>query len=325
MPVHLRSVSAALAAAAAVGLLSAGGPALAAAQSDLDAFMAQVLAHRDENWKKLRQYVLDERERVDVTGPGAVPIWGDQRTYTWYIRSGLFVRSPVTANGVTISESERRKYEDEFLARARKRESKEGEAASAPAAPTEAGDLGGLLAQSRQPGFIDSAYFLRFKFEEGKYALVGREAIDGVDVLRIEYYPARLFSHEQDDQDRRRAERRNDRNEDVEAKMETLMNKVALVTLWVTPDTRQIVRYTFDNVHMDFLPAAWLVRVNDVTATMNMSQPFRNVWLPRDVDMRASTMLAVGSVGVRYRLSYTNYHEAVTEGRMLPLGAAPAP
>ena len=34
----------------------------ASAQSggtDLDAFMKQVLAQRDENWKKLQQYVLD--------------------------------------------------------------------------------------------------------------------------------------------------------------------------------------------------------------------------------------------------------------------------
>ena len=54
-----------------------------------------------------------------------------------------------------------------------------------------------MLRQSRQPDFIDSAYFLRFKFEQGKYALVGRETFDGQDVLRIEYYPARLFSHEQ--------------------------------------------------------------------------------------------------------------------------------
>jgi hypothetical protein len=113
--------------------------------------------------------------------------------------------------------------------------------------------------------------------------------------------------------------------------MEALMNKVSLVTLWVTSDTRQIVRYTFDNVHMDFLPAAWLVRVNEMTATMNMSQPFKigqsygDVWLPRDVDMRASTMMAIGSIGVRYRLSYTNYHQAVTGGRVLSSGTTPAP
>ena len=38
------------------------------------------------------------------------------------------------------------------------------------------------------------------------------------------------------------------------------MNKTALVTLWVDPVEHQIVKYTFDNVWMDFLPARWLVR-----------------------------------------------------------------
>ena len=58
--------------------------------------------------------------------------------------------------------------------------------------------LDAFLAQTRQPQFIDSAYFLKFKFEQGKYALVGRETLDGQDLLRIEYYPARLFSNDRD-------------------------------------------------------------------------------------------------------------------------------
>ena len=174
------------------------------------------------------------------------------------------------------------------------------------------------MRQSRQPQFIDSAYFLRFKFEAGKYALVGRETLDGVDVLRIEYYPARLFSHEQETQQKRAAEGRVDRREDVEAAMERLMNKVALVTLWVAPASRQIVKYTFDNVNFDFLPASWLVRVNDIKATMTMGQPFPGVWLPRDVDMRFSAMLAIGPVDLRYRLDYLNYREAATSGRIVP-------
>ena len=39
--------------------------------------MRQVLARRDENWKKLQQYVLDERERVDVRGPDRTTLWGE--------------------------------------------------------------------------------------------------------------------------------------------------------------------------------------------------------------------------------------------------------
>src|SRR6478752_10012968 len=74
-----------------------------AAQSDLDAFMRQVLERRDDNWKKLQQYILDERETVDVRGPAGTTLWGERHDYTWFIRDGYFVRSPVKFNGVTIS------------------------------------------------------------------------------------------------------------------------------------------------------------------------------------------------------------------------------
>ncbi len=49
-----------------------------------------------------------------------------------------------------------------------------------------------------EPRFISEAYFMRFKFEPGNYYLVGRERFEGHDVLRIEYYPTRLFSDEQE-------------------------------------------------------------------------------------------------------------------------------
>ena len=41
--------------------------------------MAKVLARRDENWKKLQQYILDERGSRSVRGPPQVPVWGEQR------------------------------------------------------------------------------------------------------------------------------------------------------------------------------------------------------------------------------------------------------
>ena len=62
------------------------------------------LARRDENWKKLQQYILDEREQVEVRGPAHISLWGERRDYTWYIRDGFFVRSPVKVNGVAIGE-----------------------------------------------------------------------------------------------------------------------------------------------------------------------------------------------------------------------------
>src|SRR5262245_43868124 len=87
------------------------------AQTDLDAFMQHVLARRDENWKKLQQYILEERERIELRGPSDEPVWGERREYAWYIRDGFFVRSPLKSNGVEVGEAERRKFEAEFLSR----------------------------------------------------------------------------------------------------------------------------------------------------------------------------------------------------------------
>src|SRR5262245_20394025 len=105
-----------------LGLLAAARPAGLNAQSDLDAFMEKVLARRDDNWKKLQQYVLEEKEAFDITGPGRFPLWGMRRDYSWFIRDGIFVRSPVSADGVKLSESDRRKAEEDWLRRQRNRE-----------------------------------------------------------------------------------------------------------------------------------------------------------------------------------------------------------
>src|SRR5207253_1739067 len=81
------------------------------AQSDLDDLMSQVLSRRDDNWKKLQQYVLDERERFELSGLDGVRIFGLDREYSWFPRDGIFVRSPIRADGVAITDSERRKEE----------------------------------------------------------------------------------------------------------------------------------------------------------------------------------------------------------------------
>ncbi len=307
-----------------VGAALAGAASTAAPQSDLDAFMKAVLARRDENWKKLQQYILDEREVIQLRGPGRIPVWGEAREYSWYIRDGFFVRSPVKVNGVTVAEDDRVKYETEYLERARRREEREREEAEKEAAaaspevkpgetPAEADDL---LSELRRPRFIDQAYFLKFKFEQGTYALVGRETFEDREVLRIEYYPEQLFDHEQKTERERRRRGEENRSEDREAAFERMMNKVSLVTLWVDPASHQIVKYTFDNVNLDFLPGAWLVRLTDLTASMTMSQPFPDVWLPREIDFYGGLMLAVGPFDVRYEIDYIDYREAVGSGRI---------
>src|SRR5438067_3430810 len=99
----MRRALVALSSLCAAALLVAAAPLPA---TDLDDLMRKVLASRDENWKKLQQYVLDEREVIDLRGPGNVPVWGERREYTWYIRDGFFVRSPLKVNGVDISDSD---------------------------------------------------------------------------------------------------------------------------------------------------------------------------------------------------------------------------
>jgi hypothetical protein len=83
------------------------------------------------------------------------------------------------------------------------------------------------------------------------------------------------------------------------------------------------VKYTFDNVNFDFLPGAWLVRVTDAKASMTMSQPFKDVWLPKDVDMLFGAMVAIGNVDVRYHLDFHDYKEAATAGRIKKIGGLP--
>ena len=324
-------------------------PALAprvSAQSDLDAFMQQVVARRDDNWKKLQQYVLDEREDFDLRGPGNVRMWGEQRDYTWFIRDGFFIRSPIKFNGVTIGEDERRKAEDDYLRRAQRRDARarnagaEAAPAGSPTPPSREIDdrddsdrnddttlsADGLIRQSRQPQFVSSAYFLRFKFDEGTYALVGREKFEGRDVLRVEYYPTKLFSNDRPGGRRGRQGPEPGSKEDrQQTEMRRLMNKVALITLWIEPASHQIVKYTFDNVDFGFLPGQWLVQVNTAKASMTMGQPFPDVWLPRGIDANIGATLANGEFTFRANISYLNYREATVTTKVGIPGASTEP
>ncbi len=113
------------------------------------------------------------------TAPAASRLYGFAREYSWFIRDGVFIRSPLKADGVTIGEAERRRAEDRW---------RTPRAAAGRATRRRAGSTG------LEPRFVSSAYFLEFKFDPGQYALAGREQLDGRDVLRIEYYPTKLFS-----------------------------------------------------------------------------------------------------------------------------------
>ena len=315
-----------------VTLLSTSWARGSGAQTDLDAFMKDVVARRDDNWKKLQQYILDEREEILLNGPGGTRLWGEQRDYSWFIRDGFFIKSPVKANGATVSEEERRKYEDEYLRRTKRRDGRGRQSGPENAPPDSSGvgalsrpdnndggdaapaNVDALIRQTRQPQFVSSSYFLRFKFDEGRYALVGREKFDGRDVLRIEYYPTKLYG---DERRGRRGEprRRGDKAQREDAEFLKLMNKVALITLWVEPSSHQIVKYTFDNVDFDFLPVPWLVKVDSAKASMTMTQPFPEIWLPKGIDVHVALTLAIGQFTFSQTVAYQNYREAVVKSK----------
>ncbi|MEZ5421095.1 MAG: hypothetical protein R2708_27675 [Vicinamibacterales bacterium] len=313
-----------------VTCLLAALPSALAAQSvarpptDLDRLMEEVVKRRDDNWKKLQQYILSERQRVVVTGPDGRRLYGSQHDYQWFVKDGFFIRSPLAANGVAIDEDERRRYEARYLERMKarderkaRRDAERGVAAD----PRSAEAVGDLLSQQAEPSFVSAAYFLEFKFEPGRYALAGRERIDGREVLRIEYHPVRLFDDEHEtrvevgtggasvSREERAAARQRRRDRDDDARIERQMNKTSLVTLWVLRDEKQIVRFVFDNVDWGFLPGRTVVRLDDVSAAMRMHEAFPGIWLPQSIAARVTVGTAFGHRR-RYDVAYSDYRQA---------------
>lgn len=286
--------------------------------------MEKVIARRDENWKKLQQYVLEEREVFQLAGPDGSRLYGFDRDYTWFIRQGFFIRSPLKADGVRISEEDRTKAEEEWIRREKAREEgrlkRTGVSVSVPGGVkveetiTPAGEtpqsVEDVLKQSVEPRFVSAAYFLRFKFDPGHYALAGRERLMDRDVLRVEYYPSKLFTEGRTKPDKKMR----DKDDEIEEKM----NKVSLVTLWIDPAAHQIIQYTFANMDFDFLPGRSIVRLDDLSASMRMSQPFPDVWLPSTINMHFRMMTAIGSIDARYDVKYHDYRLAEVTTRIKP-------
>ena len=94
------------------------------------------------------------------------------------------------------------------------------------------------------------------------------------------------------------------------------MNKVSLVTLWVEPSDRQIVKYDLRNVDADFFPAGWLMRLEGLNASMEMAQPFAGVWLPRLIQIGFDMTFATGDVRGRYASEYYDYRLASVTQRI---------
>lgn len=254
---------------------------------DLDAFMQKVLERRLTNWEDLYRYTLRDRESFEVRGPEGEVLGGYHGEFLWYVREGYMVRSPVKIEGAKVGDQQREEQEQRFLDRLRRKE-KERQARRQQAEET------------GEP--LQREYFLGFPFEPGNYLFAGRETIDGMDLVKIEYYPEKLFEddgEEGEEQD----------PEDVEWNRK--FAKASLVTLWVLAEEHQIVKVRYDDLGFDFLPFRWLVQVGVVQAEMTLHKPFADldVWLPRDVLAHAGATAAAGTYDLEYRLEFYDYKQ----------------
>ena len=238
--------------------------------------MEQVLANREVNWDSIYDYVFSEEERLRIRGPEIAALQSFDHEYVWYVREGYLVRSPMMVNGAEINAEERQQAEAEWIS--------------------------DIDEEDRESGTrIVRDSFFDFEFEPGNYLFSGREVFEGREVVRIEYYPTELFGDEDE---------RDDPDEDFdEEEFENMFEKTSSVTMLVLAEEHQIVKWTFENVGLDFLPYRWLVRLEGIQASMVMDQPIEGIWLPRQIRASASLSTASFELAVDYSREFFDYKQ----------------
>jgi hypothetical protein len=140
---------------------------------------------------------------------------------------------------------------------------------------------------------LDRESFFGFKFEPGRYLYGGEQQFEGRKVLVIDYCPQIDKNHKPE----------------IKDKIANALEKSILVTMLIIPEEHQIVKMTFDNVTLDFLPARWLMRLNDIKASLVMDKPLGDVWLPREVSAYGSFSTANIDLAVKYSRQFFSYHK----------------
>jgi hypothetical protein len=238
--------------------------------SEIDDFMEKVLEKREINWDELYDYVFSETVKLDFTGMEIAAIESFEHEYIWFVRDGYLVRSPYRLNGVEVSAEEKAEYENKWLADMRE---------------------GGRDSRIERDSFFD------FQFEPGNYFFAGREEFEGREVVKIEYYPENLFSDEEESGD------------EEEDEFERAFDKTSLVTMLIDPQEHQIVKITFDNIGLEFLPGRWLVQVDEIKASMIIDMPIEGVWLPRLIEASGRISTASGRLSLHFSREFYDYKQ----------------
>ena len=185
--------------------------------NDLDAFMAQVLARRDVNRQTLQQYILDDVETFEVLGPGRAPLLRAGASSRGTCATACTCAAP---SGSTASRSARRTGgSTRTTGSSRSASGSSGERSATPTSRAarrsrrRARGPAGRAARRRWRRRASSPKPTSWTSSSrpGNYYLAGREQLEGHDVLRIEYYPTRMFNDDDHDGRRRQTDRRNGR------------------------------------------------------------------------------------------------------------------
>jgi len=238
-------------------------------ENELDEFMAKVLKKRDIDWEKLHNYIFNSTETLEIK-KGEIPALENfRREYIWYVRDGYLIRCPVRINGVKISAREQAEEIDKWISDEKKKR------------------------ENDQKYQLDHQSFFGFKFEPGRYLYAGKQQFEGREVIVIEYYP---------DIGKNIPKRGKNNYGD-------LIEKSILITLLIDPAEHQIVQFTFDNAGFEFLPARWLVRLDDIKGSLVMDKPLGDVWLPREITAYGSISTANMDLSIHYSHEFYSYSE----------------
>ncbi len=243
--------------------------------SDIGAFMERVIVQRALNWDDYYNYFCKERAELAIEGSlRGVPIQGFRKEFLWFMRDGYLVRSPISVDGVAVSEEDRDRAEKKWIERLEKRERERGP---------------------------DRETFFGIEFEPGNYFYAGRREFEGREVVIVEYYPE-TGPWVDDDED--------DSEEDDE--IERQISKALVVTMLVDPKEHQIVKMTLDSLDFGFLPGGWLFKLDTIEASLTMHKPIGNIWLARDIDAYGRVTTAGGDLAIRYTSTFYDYAKAET-------------